>query len=545
MLAAALLGTARPAPRLRARPRLHRLPHLHPVGLRPGPVGRSSRTSRSRYGLRYDYITRAIRRQRDLPERPRPQDRTSGCSRSPRRRRSARPSTTQPPCLPAPLDQIPYNQNIRATGEYNSVLPPIKDNFGPRVGLAWQINPKTVLRTGYALMWDSMVSRSQYGQHQFETWGWPQTSGFDTGTINTTGGADPAGRELLVPGNRRAPRPALEQHRLLQRPRPQERLLAPVARGDPAAAHPQPDGERRLRGQLQRPDGVLRPRRRAQDGGDRTRHRTEAHAGRAGRSFGRGPTSTGTSGTRTTSGCPSTTRSSSRCSTASPTGFTSMLSYTWSRTIDTSSGWFDAEGGIGGRPVQNYWDIDDARGLSSYDIPHILTWASIWELPFGRGKRWLNDGAALLDPRELAGQLDAAGPLGSADDRDGGRRPGQPRLQQLRPRRPRGRSAASTIPRPTSGSTRRPLPRPVNAFGSSERNILRAPGFWNVDMTPAEERPVRKRTAAGAPAGGVQRLQPHQRRQPERRHHQRELRQDHRHGRAARGSSSSGLRLVF
>src|SRR3970282_2150226 len=94
-----------------------------------------------------------------------------------------------PPCLPSPLERIPFNQYIVPTAERNSILPPIKDNFGPRLGLAWQINPKTVLRTGYALMWDSMVSRSQYGQPQFETWGWPQVSGFDTATINTIGGA--------------------------------------------------------------------------------------------------------------------------------------------------------------------------------------------------------------------------------------------------------------------------------------------------------------------------------------------------------------------
>jgi hypothetical protein len=49
-------------------------------------------------------------------------------------------------------------------------------------------------------------------------------------------------------------------------------------------------------------------------------------------------------------------------------GFTTTVSYTWSRTTDTSSGWFDAENGIGGRPVQNYWNIDDARGTSAYDI---------------------------------------------------------------------------------------------------------------------------------------------------------------------------------
>src|SRR6185436_10764708 len=74
-------------------------------------------------------------------------------------------------------------------------------------------------------------------------------------------------------------------------------------------------------------------------------------------------------------------------------GLSSLFSYTYSRAIDTSSGWFSVENGIGGGAVvQNYWDIDNARGLAGYDIPHVLTWASIWDLPLGRGKRWLNGG---------------------------------------------------------------------------------------------------------------------------------------------------------
>ncbi len=136
------------------------------------------------YGLRYDYVTRAVG---DYGFQSGPDMKTGEwligleempgvCAGGP------------PPCLPAPLSQIPFNQYIRATGETNSLLKPITDNWGPRVGVAWQVNDRMVLRTGYALMWDSMVSRSQYGQHQFESWGWPQFSGIDTGTINTTGG---------------------------------------------------------------------------------------------------------------------------------------------------------------------------------------------------------------------------------------------------------------------------------------------------------------------------------------------------------------------
>ena len=33
-------------------------------------------------------------------------------------------------------------------------------------------------------------------------------------------------------------------------------------------------------------------------------------------------------------------------------------------------------------------------GSSSYDITHFVSWATLYELPFGKGKRWLNRGPA-------------------------------------------------------------------------------------------------------------------------------------------------------
>jgi outer membrane receptor protein involved in Fe transport len=94
----------------------------------------------------------------------------------------------QSPCLPAnSLAEVPFGEHIVVTGEKDSFLKQIRDNFGPRVGLAWQLDEKTVLRGGYGLQWDALPSRSQYGQHQFEAWGWPQSSGFDTGTVNAVG----------------------------------------------------------------------------------------------------------------------------------------------------------------------------------------------------------------------------------------------------------------------------------------------------------------------------------------------------------------------
>jgi hypothetical protein len=443
------------------------------------------------YGLRYDYVTRVIGDSGTMQSGP---DFRTG------EWLLALPSLppvcsavgNAPPCLPKAIDQIPYNRYIRATGEYNSVLPPIKDNFGPRLGLAWQINPETVLRTGYALMWDSMVSRSQYGQHQFESWGWPQVSGFDTGTINAIGGAiqpvesfsalgigAPRAQPWNSTGYFNAPDRKnayshqwhLEVQRQLSRNlmvgvayvgsyngrmEYSGRAAAPTTAAiDPATGRRLTPAERNLLRPWPHIDGTFRY------SDDIGMSKYNAFQLKAQRRFSR--------------------------------DFTSMLSYTWSRTIDTSSGWFDAEGGIGGRPVQNYWDIDDARALSSYDVPHIVTWASIWELPLGRGKRWLDSGPAswLLGNWQVSWMLLA--------------RSGQP-MTVVAPGDPAnlgfsGYARASLVPGqdpelddPTADKwfNTAAFTTPVNSFGDSDRNILRAPSFWNVDMVLQKSVPFGK-----------------------------------------------------
>ncbi len=435
------------------------------------------------YGLRYDYITRAYGDSGTFQSGPNlatgewllaldqlpPVCSTVG---------------NQPPCLPAPLEQIPYNQYIKATGERNSILPPIKDNFGPRLGLAWQINPKTVLRTGYALMWDSMVSRSQYGQHQFETWGWPQTSGFDTGTINTTG----------------APIQTVESFSSLPigAPRPQPWNATGAYFNDPdrknAYSHQwhlevQREITRDLmvgvayvgsyNGRMEFSGRAFAPKTAAIDpatgrrltAAERDQLRPWPHI---------------TSDLRYSNdiGMSKYNAFQLKLQRRFAGGLASLLSYTYSRSVDTASGWFDAEGGIGGGgAVQNYWDLDGARAVSAYDIPHLLTWATTCELPLGRGKRWLNQGGAaswLLGNWQLGWILLA--------------RSGQPMTVTV------GGDPANLgfngyaradqvgdphLDNPTADEwfNTEAFAVPVNHFGSSARDSLRAPSFWNVDMT--------------------------------------------------------------
>lgn len=139
--------------------------------------------------------------------------------------------------------------------------------------------------------------------------------------------------------------------------------------------------------------------------------------------------------------------------------------------------------------VQNYHDIDDARAVSSYDIPHLLTWGGLWELPVGRGRRWLSDGPAswILGDWQLNwGLLARSGqPYTLTVGGDpanigvsGYARPnvvGDPELSN---------------PNAEQWFNRAAFAIPVNEFGNSERNSLRAPGFWNVNLGLQKNIPI-------------------------------------------------------
>ena len=76
-------------------------------------------------------------------------------------------------------------------------------------------------------------------------------------------------------------------------------------------------------------------------------------------------------------------------------GWGGRANYTWSRNVDNIFGGFNAFSRIPGAPLNSY-DLDAEYARSTTDIPHRLNITGIVELPFGRGKRWL-DGEGLLN----------------------------------------------------------------------------------------------------------------------------------------------------
>src|SRR5262249_3216144 len=116
----------------------------------------------------------------------------------------------QNPCLPAGFLTDPHRANIIFTGSRNFMAPTTYNNYGPRVGFAWQPFRNTVVRGGIGMYWDPGSARSQYVQNDIEAAQWPWVRAF-SGAPNSTGNAGVAGFPLVpitsVVGNLNAPVP--------------------------------------------------------------------------------------------------------------------------------------------------------------------------------------------------------------------------------------------------------------------------------------------------------------------------------------------------
>ena len=178
-------------------------------------------------------------------------------------------------------------------------------------------------------------------------------------------------------------------------------------------------------------------------------------------------------------------------------GFSLLNSFVWSKAIDTAGQALEAQAGSGGRSSpQSFYNLAAERAVSDFDQPFNNTTALIYELPFGRGRRFLSD--LPLPGQFLLGgwQLSCINNLWS----------GQPVNLSYNP--PAAFQVSQTLPDWRGGISYRPnvigpvmveksqrnyqnylnpnnvvIPTdPSQPFGNAGRNIARRPGLAQADL---------------------------------------------------------------
>ena len=181
-------------------------------------------------------------------------------------------------------------------------------------------------------------------------------------------------------------------------------------------------------------------------------------------------------------------------------GLSLLASYTWSKSIDNDSSFFSSDGDP--NFPQDSYDLRAERGLSNFDVRQRFVASYAYDLPFGRGRTWLNNGGWVS--RALGGwqsfgilQFQSGQPftvslLADDDNSNTGiddlgfganDRPnvvGNPRL-----------------PNPTAAewfNTAAFVIPPYGTFGNSGRNTVEGPGMATVDLSLVKNTAIREHT---------------------------------------------------
>ena len=347
------------------------------------------------------------------------------------------------------------------------ILYPDKNNWAPRVGLAYKINPKTTLRAGFGVYFDPENAKRDdikfnppfYRQYQTDpysdaypddpnqyTWNFwsPEPPPFDEP------GSYPTGYDIF--NIDRSLRTAYtEQYSFaVQRELPWNLLFEAAYVG--SQAHKLPyifNYNQPQRGGVPKPYPNLGTINEVRNIGDMNYHSGQFKLERR---FGK--------------------------------GLYFLTSYTWSKAIDTVSSANFGSAVTGG--VQNMMDPGQNRGVSDWDVPHRLAFSYVYDLPFGKGLRYLSNPPTvvnhLLGGWEITGILQASsgvpGTVSVGSTIPGGdARPnlvGNPNLPSGERTPDMWFNTAAFVPNTDASGNLLP--------GNAGRNIIRGAPYTNVDL---------------------------------------------------------------
>jgi outer membrane receptor protein involved in Fe transport len=257
-------------------------------------------------------------------------------------------------------------------------------NWQPRIGVAYQIFPNTVLRGGYGRFYDNWAAITQTGQNFEGTW--PSLDQLGASNLNPVASGKPTATasDPLGLGTAQPVTPAT--------PFTQSTWFA-----DPYLKRPYADQWNFGIQQQVTSNAVL----------------TANYVGSVGRKLDVGgaynvrmqpgptPTNCGASPSVINCGAPfdyigataydrSVGKSNYNALQVSLNGheqhgLTYLISYTWSKSLDLGcSGFY----GVEGCSIQNPYNLQADRGPSAYDLPQIFSAAWVYTLPFGKGQKF-------------------------------------------------------------------------------------------------------------------------------------------------------------
>jgi len=173
-------------------------------------------------------------------------------------------------------------------------------------------------------------------------------------------------------------------------------------------------------------------------------------------------------------------------------GFTLGTEYMWSHAISDFGG-----SGESDQP-QDVFNLRGERGNTEFDVRHTFTTNYVWELPFGKGRRWLNDGAAdaVLGGWQIAGIAYArtGRAINVTISRAVALLPDQNARSIQRPNLPSGVSVAGNRDGNRGFINPAAFGLPARGvYGNSPRNAARGPGLLQFDFSLAKTFSVTER----------------------------------------------------
>ncbi|MCC6341788.1 MAG: TonB-dependent receptor [Bryobacterales bacterium] len=171
-------------------------------------------------------------------------------------------------------------------------------------------------------------------------------------------------------------------------------------------------------------------------------------------------------------------------------GLAYQVSYTYSKSIDIgSSGWY----GVEGQSVQDPYHFNNDRSVSGFDLTQVLSVNVVWDVPFGKGRKYSSSNAAanyILGGWQLNTITTARSgmPYNITVPGDSANTGNTGYLRANLVGNP-------TLSNPTAQAwfnTAAFAPPPVYTFGNLGRYAMRSSSFWNLDFSIFRQFPFKE-----------------------------------------------------